>query len=105
MHDCGRSRSIGYFLEPLVCIALFAKKVRESAQSCYAHDWRKLDLQPCFAALALTQHALACYLAWHVLFGQSHLLLAFGLHVHAGLKITLSNASRFLCIIVAILQM
>ncbi|KAL3143392.1 hypothetical protein ABBQ38_002216 [Trebouxia sp. C0009 RCD-2024] len=25
-HDCGRSRSIGFFLEPLVCIALFAKK-------------------------------------------------------------------------------
>ena len=66
---------------------------------------KELDLQPCFAALALTQHALACYLAWHVLFGQSHLLLAFGLHVHAGLKITLSNPSRFLCIIVAVLQM
>ena len=27
VHDCGRSRSIGFFLEPLVCIALFAKKV------------------------------------------------------------------------------
>ena len=27
IHDCGRSRSIGFFLEPLVCIALFAKKV------------------------------------------------------------------------------
>ncbi|KAL0039835.1 hypothetical protein WJX77_009421 [Trebouxia sp. C0004] len=26
VHDCGRSRSIGFFLEPLVCIALFAKK-------------------------------------------------------------------------------
>ena len=26
-HDCGRSRGIGYFLEPLVCIALFGKKV------------------------------------------------------------------------------
>lgn len=28
-HDCGRSRSIGFFLEPLVCIALFAKKVAQ----------------------------------------------------------------------------
>ena len=27
IHDCGRSRSIGFFLEPLVCIALYAKKV------------------------------------------------------------------------------
>ena len=26
-HDCGKSRSIGYFLEPLVCLALFGKKV------------------------------------------------------------------------------
>ncbi|KAK9918153.1 hypothetical protein WJX75_001749 [Coccomyxa subellipsoidea] len=25
-HDCGKSRSIGYFLEPLVCLALFGKK-------------------------------------------------------------------------------
>lgn len=27
-HDCPPSRSIGYFLEPLMLIALFAKKVR-----------------------------------------------------------------------------
>ena len=27
-HDCGTARSIGYFLEPLVCLALFAKKAR-----------------------------------------------------------------------------
>jgi len=26
-HDCGKSRGIGYFLEPLVCIALFGRKV------------------------------------------------------------------------------
>ena len=26
-HDCGRSRAIGYFLEPLVCLSLFGKKV------------------------------------------------------------------------------
>lgn len=26
VHDCGKSRGIGYFLEPLVCIAIFGKK-------------------------------------------------------------------------------
>ena len=26
-HDCGRSRAMGYFLEPLVCLSLFGKKV------------------------------------------------------------------------------
>ena len=26
-HDCGRARGMGYFLEPLVCLALFGKKV------------------------------------------------------------------------------
>lgn len=26
VHDCGVSRSIGYFLEPLVVLGLFAKK-------------------------------------------------------------------------------
>ena len=31
-HDCGTARSIGYFLEPLVCLALFAKKARSGAQ-------------------------------------------------------------------------
>jgi RNA 3'-terminal phosphate cyclase-like protein len=29
-HDCGTARGISYFLEPLVCLALFAKKVRRS---------------------------------------------------------------------------
>lgn len=32
-HDCGSTRSLGYFLEPLVCLALFAKKARAAAQS------------------------------------------------------------------------
>ncbi len=27
-HDCGASRAIGYFLEPLVVLALFGKKAR-----------------------------------------------------------------------------
>ncbi len=27
-HDCGTGRAIGYFLEPLVLLALFAKKAR-----------------------------------------------------------------------------
>ena len=27
-HDCGKARGMGYFLEPLVCMALFGKKVR-----------------------------------------------------------------------------
>ncbi len=27
-HDCGKARGMGYFLEPLVCLALFGKKVR-----------------------------------------------------------------------------
>ncbi len=27
-HDCGLSRSVGWFLEPLVVLALFGKKVR-----------------------------------------------------------------------------
>ena len=31
-HDCGTARSIGYFLEPLVCLALFAKKARGGRQ-------------------------------------------------------------------------
>lgn len=26
-HDCGKARGIGYFLEPLVCLSLFGKKV------------------------------------------------------------------------------
>ena len=30
VHDCGRSRGIGYFLEPLVYISLFANKVSSS---------------------------------------------------------------------------
>eukprot|EP00775_Hariotina_reticulata_P008347 gene8347-8531_t len=29
VHDCGASRAIGYFLEPLVMLALFAKKVQQ----------------------------------------------------------------------------
>lgn len=28
VHECGTARGIGYFLEPLVCLALFGKKVR-----------------------------------------------------------------------------
>ena len=32
-HDCGTQRALGYFLEPLVCLALFAKKARRSARS------------------------------------------------------------------------
>ena len=31
VHDCGRSRGIGYFLEPLVCLSLFANKVSSSS--------------------------------------------------------------------------
>lgn len=31
VHDCGSSRSIGYFLEVLVLLALFAKRVRRSS--------------------------------------------------------------------------
>lgn len=27
VHDCGKSRSIGYFLEPLLMLALFGQKV------------------------------------------------------------------------------
>ncbi len=27
-HDCGNSRGIGYFVEPLVSVAMFGKKVR-----------------------------------------------------------------------------
>jgi RNA 3'-terminal phosphate cyclase-like protein len=30
-HDCGTERGIGYFLEPLVCLALFGKKARAAA--------------------------------------------------------------------------
>jgi hypothetical protein len=26
-HDCGTARGLGYFLEPLLCLALFGKKV------------------------------------------------------------------------------
>lgn len=33
VHDCGRSRGIGYFLEPLVCMSLFANKVSNSSSS------------------------------------------------------------------------
>lgn len=32
VHDCGSSRSIGYFLEVLVLLALFAKRVRRSSR-------------------------------------------------------------------------
>jgi hypothetical protein len=28
-HDCGTARGLGYFLEPLLCLALFGKKVGE----------------------------------------------------------------------------
>ncbi len=31
VHDCGTSRAIGYFLETLVLLALFAKKVRHNS--------------------------------------------------------------------------
>ena len=31
-HDCGTARGVGYFLEPLVCLGLFAKKARGAAQ-------------------------------------------------------------------------
>ena len=27
IHDCGKTRGIGYFLEPLVCLALFGRLV------------------------------------------------------------------------------
>ena len=27
-HDCGTARALGYFMEPLVCLAIFAKKAR-----------------------------------------------------------------------------
>ena len=33
VHDCGRSRGIGYFLEPLVLLSLFANKVSSSSSS------------------------------------------------------------------------
>jgi hypothetical protein len=33
VHDCGSSRSIGYFLEVLVLLALFAKRVSSSSSS------------------------------------------------------------------------
>lgn len=29
-HDCAPSRGIAYYMEPLVCLALFAKKARAS---------------------------------------------------------------------------
>jgi RNA 3'-terminal phosphate cyclase-like protein len=28
VHECGIARGIGYFLEPLICVALFGRKVR-----------------------------------------------------------------------------
>ena len=31
VHDCGRSRGIGYFLEPLVLLSLFANKVSSTS--------------------------------------------------------------------------
>lgn len=29
MHECGTARGIGYFLEPLLVISLFGRKVRQ----------------------------------------------------------------------------
>lgn len=42
MHDCPNSRSIGYFLEPLLLLALFSKKVRARAHE--GMHWRALLL-------------------------------------------------------------
>ena len=35
-HDCGTARGVGYFLEPLVCLGLFAKKARRAARGAAA---------------------------------------------------------------------
>ena len=32
VHDCGKARGIGYFMEPLICLALFGMKVRTWTQ-------------------------------------------------------------------------
>ena len=32
MHDCGKARGIGYFMEALICLALFGMKVRTRTQ-------------------------------------------------------------------------
>jgi RNA 3'-terminal phosphate cyclase len=31
-HDCAPSRGLAYYMEPLVCLALFAKKVRRGVE-------------------------------------------------------------------------
>lgn len=33
-HDCAPSRGLAYYMEPLVCLALFAKKVRRAGGCC-----------------------------------------------------------------------
>jgi RNA 3'-terminal phosphate cyclase-like protein len=37
-HECGTSRSIGYFLEPLVCVALFGRKVGSTVTLCKVYS-------------------------------------------------------------------
>lgn len=34
VHDCGTSRAMGWFLEPLVVLGLWAKKVRQGGPVC-----------------------------------------------------------------------
>jgi RNA 3'-terminal phosphate cyclase-like protein len=51
-HDCGTSRAIGYFLEPLACIALWAKRslaitlrgITNDAIDCGVDMWRTVTL-------------------------------------------------------------
>ena len=51
-HDCGTSRGIGYFLEPLACVALWGKKplsialrgVTNDSQDCGVDVWRTVTL-------------------------------------------------------------
>jgi hypothetical protein len=40
-HDCGKARGIGYFLEPLVCIALFGRKVSPQQFSDLPHKFHE----------------------------------------------------------------
>ncbi len=42
-HDCGKARGMGYFLEPLVCLALFGKKVNAT----YTGPGPACDLSKC----------------------------------------------------------
>jgi RNA 3'-terminal phosphate cyclase-like protein len=58
VHDCGSSRSIGYFLEVLVLLALFAKRVSSSSSSSSSSNSITTHVRVCMHVLQSISNSL-----------------------------------------------